>query len=71
MNSTEKAFCVLCLFLGYVLPWGLLIGGAAVSWLSSGDFWQTVSATMICISLIVFLVMAFLKHLYNNRPRPC
>ncbi|MFC3628244.1 hypothetical protein ACFOM8_02155 [Paracoccus angustae] len=71
MNNSEKAICAVCMFVGYVLPWTLLFVGAGIAWFADDSLWETVSAALIIVSLIVFLVLAFLAHLSNNREKPC
>lgn len=71
MNNSEKAICAICLFVGYVLPWALLIAGAVIAWFAADPLWETVSAALIIVSMIVFLVLAFMAHLANQAGKTC
>ncbi|MDT1061169.1 hypothetical protein RM190_04810 [Paracoccus sp. CPCC 101403] len=66
MNSTEKAVCALCFLIGVVLPMGLLALGVILAWLAETPFAEMLSAAMIVLSMIVFLLTAAAARLMNR-----
>lgn len=66
MSKVEDAFCVVCAFFGKILPWALLVSAGIVSMMTDANGWQTASAAMIVLALILFLVSATLTRIVRG-----
>ena len=65
MNNSAKAFCLFCVLIGAVLPWGLIIAGAAISVFASSPYWGETAAYFTVMGLILMAGSYLLTRVHN------
>lgn len=65
-NKTIEKFCVLCVAVGVVAPWFLLLLSAVISLVTSSEYWSSTAAYLVAVGLIWLSSVYLFAHLTNS-----
>lgn len=66
MKRHDIAFCAFCLMGGIVLPWALLLAGAAMSILNLSPYWNETAAWLVALGVSVLCASYFFRRFLNS-----
>ncbi len=69
IDGGKRAICAICLLVGGVIPWALLVGAAVLSVLARSDYWSETAAYLAAFGLLLLSVSYLLARLSDLRNR--
>lgn len=69
-DSNKSMICALCLLLGAVAPWGLIVSAAIISVFTGSDYWAETAAWMAAFGLLLLAVSYLLMRIADMGQRP-
>jgi len=64
-ENSQTAFCIVCLLVGGIVPWTLLVVGGLISAFSDSGYWNETAAWLMATALFLLCISYLLTYSVN------